>query len=54
MPQAHSKATIGSPDTFIQSLPSAITFSKSLEGSKVITLSKPGKDPTFPQNLRPI
>jgi hypothetical protein len=25
-----------------------------LEGSKVITLLKPGKEPKFPQNLRPI
>jgi hypothetical protein len=25
-----------------------------LEGNNVITLLKPGKDPKFPQNLRPI
>jgi hypothetical protein len=34
MPQALSKATIGSPNTFIQSLPSALSLSKSLEGSQ--------------------
>jgi hypothetical protein len=34
MPQALSKATIGTLDPFIQSLPSAVPFSKSLEGSK--------------------
>jgi hypothetical protein len=34
MPQAASNADIGSPNPFIQSLPSALSFSKSLEGSK--------------------
>jgi hypothetical protein len=29
-----SKAAIGSPNPFIQSLPSALSFSKSLEGSE--------------------
>jgi hypothetical protein len=33
---------------------SAVPFSKPLEGSKIITLPKPGKGPKFPQNLRPI
>jgi hypothetical protein len=50
---ATSKATIGTPDPFIQALPSAVTFSKSLEGNKIITLPKHGKDPKFPQNLGP-
>jgi hypothetical protein len=54
MPKAPPNATIGTLDPFIQSLPSAGSFSKSVEGSKVITLQKPDKDPKFPQNLRPI
>jgi hypothetical protein len=35
-------------------LPSAVALHKSFEGSKLITLPKPGKDLKFPQNLRPI
>jgi hypothetical protein len=54
MPLGPSKATIFSPKPFIQSQPSAISFFKSLEGSKIITLPKLGKDPKFPQNLSPI
>jgi hypothetical protein len=33
---------------------SAVPFSTVLEGDKLITLPKTGKDPKFPQNLRPI
>jgi hypothetical protein len=44
MPQAPSKTIIGILDT----------YSKVLEGSKVIPLPKTGKDPKFSQNLRPI
>jgi hypothetical protein len=33
---------------------SAIVFSTHLEEASVVTLPKPGKDPKFPQNLRPI
>jgi hypothetical protein len=54
MPQAPSKVTTGTLDPFIQSLPLAVPFSKSLEGSKIITSPKPGKDPKFPLNLHPI
>jgi hypothetical protein len=42
MPQAPSKVTIGSPDTFIQSLPPADLLSKDLGGSKIMTLLKLG------------
>jgi hypothetical protein len=36
------------------SLLSAVPFSKTLEGSKFITLPKPANDPKLPQNLCPI
>jgi hypothetical protein len=32
----------------------ALTFPQVLEGSKITTLPKPGKDPKFRPNLRPI
>jgi hypothetical protein len=35
-------------------LPSAVALPKSLQGSKSNNLPKPGKDPKFPQHLRPI
>jgi hypothetical protein len=52
--QAPSKATIGTLDPFIQSLPSAFPFSKSSEGSKCHNLTETRQGPKFPQNLRPI
>jgi hypothetical protein len=51
--QTPSKETIGTPNTFDQSLHSVFTFSDVLEAN-VITLLKPGKDPKFPPNLLPI
>jgi hypothetical protein len=49
MLQASSKAT-GTSDTLIYLLPSAVPFSKAMEGSK-FTLPKPSRGPKFPQNL---
>jgi hypothetical protein len=49
MIQAHPKKVIGTHDTFIYSLPSAVPFFIFLEGNKdVITLPKPGKYQKFP------
>jgi hypothetical protein len=54
MPEAPSEKTNDTFNTFIYSLPSAFPFSKALEEANVITLPKTGKDPKFPQDLRPI
>jgi hypothetical protein len=47
---APSTKTIGTSDEFIESLPSAVPFSKTLE-TKLKLLPKTGKDPKFPQHL---
>jgi hypothetical protein len=54
MPQVPSKPNIGSPNPFIESFTSAITFPNPWKEAKVITLPKPGKDLKFSENLRPI
>jgi hypothetical protein len=53
MPKASSKETTRTSDTFIQSLPLAVPFSKPLGGRKFITVSKPSNDQKFPQNVCP-
>jgi hypothetical protein len=53
MPQAPSKKTIGTVDTFVYSLHSVVVFSDVLE-AKMTTLPKPGRDPKFLPNLGPI
>jgi hypothetical protein len=52
MPQAPSKTTIGTFHPFIQSLPSDVQFSKSLEGSKGHNLTETLCGPKIPSNLR--
>jgi hypothetical protein len=54
MPQAPSKESTDSYNSLVYLLLAAVVFSSSLEGSKVVALPKPGKDPKFPQNLRQI
>jgi hypothetical protein len=54
MPQALSKATIGTFDHLFNYFLRLSHFPNPWKEAKVITLPKPGKDPKFSQNLRPI
>jgi hypothetical protein len=51
---ALSKTTIGTLVTLFNHCLPLSHFSKSWKEAKVMTLSKPSKDPRFPQNLGPI
>jgi hypothetical protein len=51
MSEVPSKEPTGTSDTL---LPSAVRFSRVSEGSKMITVGKPGCDSKFHRNLLPI
>jgi hypothetical protein len=54
MPQAPSKKTTGSPNPFDHHCIRLSHFPTPWKKAKVVALPKPGKDPKFLQNLRPI
>jgi hypothetical protein len=51
MPQSPSKTTIGTRDPFIQSLPTDVPLSISLEGSKYYSLAEARQGPEIPSKF---